>query len=69
MDVRSDIEDLNKRLLDLELRSEKQDVRLDAQARAIKQLIAEHVTKEEQINVLFQLVLDDLNLEQLGGVN
>ncbi len=62
-------DDLESRLCELEKRSDAQDARSEAQARAIKQLIAEHMVKEEQINVLFQLVLDDLNLEHLGGVN
>jgi uncharacterized protein YicC (UPF0701 family) len=54
--------DLESRLSDLEKRSENH-------SKAIKQLIREHITKEEQIALLFTLLLDDESVEQLGGVN
>jgi uncharacterized coiled-coil protein SlyX len=57
-----DTKDLKKRLHDLEIRSKAQEV-------AIRQLLKEHLTHDEQISLLFTLVLDDINLEQLGGVN
>lgn len=65
----SDATDLESRLKDLESRSDVLKEHSQAQEKVIKQLIAEHVTQSEQISLLFTLVLDDMNLEQLGGVN
>ena len=61
--------DLESRLRDLELRSEKNEELLSKLKSAIIQATANDITREEQISYLFNLLIEDGTLEKIGGVN